>query len=166
MVRLPILAAAAALSVMSACTSVDDLDMQNAYYVTVPADHDLSQVWDVTHRTVADHLDILSVDPAKGLITAESGWYWGGIGEWVGVEVYPAATDGRFTVVKVETLDKYRYQMTGPDWGKELTERIRGQLADRDIQATVEVGPTPGAAKSEPSYDRPASSGEPMAVPE
>jgi uncharacterized lipoprotein len=112
------------------CSSVESLRPGEGGVTVVFHDTDYDRVWDAVVKTATRNLHVVESTKEAGVIRAEYGataWSWG---EVVGVFVNPTRNGAAEYVVEVQTLRRYKLQVTGPDLASEFISDLKAELGE------------------------------------
>jgi len=86
------------------------------------------EVWKAVVGTASRSLTVVESDKDKGVLKAEKRPGLTTWGEVVGVFIRPASRDAPIYTVEVQSIKRYRLQITGQDWTTTMISGIKAEL--------------------------------------
>jgi len=87
-----------------------------------------SEIWKAANRVMSQQLTIISADKQAGAIKAEKSAGVTTWGEVSAIFISPADENASSFTIEVQSLKRSRYQLTGQDWTKTITQGIKAEL--------------------------------------
>lgn len=114
--------------IFSSCQTISSLHSGGGGTIFIVKYKKYSEVWKSANHVVSQQLTIISAEKDLGVIKAEKGaglFTWG---EVVGVFISPTEESSPIYTVKVQSLKRSTYQITGQNWESTIVQGMKSEL--------------------------------------